>query len=35
LLDLLAERDAAANRLRRIAVRNGERVTFVVTEQID
>jgi two-component system LytT family response regulator len=35
LLDLLAERDAAASRLRRIAVRNGERVTFVVTEEID
>lgn len=35
LRDLLAERDAAVNKLRRIAVRNGERITFVMTEQID
>jgi two-component system LytT family response regulator len=35
LLDLLAEREANASRLRRIAVRSGERVTFVATEQVD
>jgi two-component system, LytTR family, response regulator len=35
LLELLAERESAANWLRRIAVRNGERVTFVATEDVD
>ncbi|HEX8311884.1 MAG TPA: LytTR family DNA-binding domain-containing protein [Chthoniobacteraceae bacterium] len=35
LLDLLAEREAAATRIRRIAVKSGERLIFVPTEQID
>jgi two-component system LytT family response regulator len=35
LLDLLAEREAAATRVRRIAVKNGERLIFVQAEQID
>jgi two-component system LytT family response regulator len=35
LLDLLAEREEAVGRLRRIAVRNGERVTFVRTDDVD
>lgn len=35
LLDLLAEREAAASRLRRIAVRSGERTTFVAVDEID
>ncbi len=33
--ELLAEREAAAGRVRRFAVRNGERTTFVGVEQID
>ena len=35
LLDLLADREAAAPRLRRIAVRTGERVIFVPTDALD
>ncbi len=35
LLDLLAEREASANRLRRIPVRTGERLVFVNTEDVD
>ena len=35
LLDLLAEREAGASRVRRLAVRSGERVVFVPAEQVD
>ncbi len=35
LLDLLADREAAVGRVRRFAVRNGERLAFVSTEDID
>jgi two-component system, LytTR family, response regulator len=35
LIDLLAAREAAAGRVRRLVVRNGERVAFVSTEEID
>lgn len=33
--ELLAEREATAGRVRRFAVRHGERLTFVATEEID
>lgn len=35
LLELLAEREAATNRPRRLAVRSGERTSFVVTNDVD
>ncbi len=35
LLELLAERESAAGRVRRLTVRNGERVTFVTVEDLD
>ena len=35
LLDFLAERETAAGRVRRIAVRSGERIVFVPAEEID
>jgi two-component system, LytTR family, response regulator len=35
LLDLLAEREAATPKLRRVAIRTGERTTFVELEAID
>ncbi len=35
LLDLLAEREATANRPRRLAVRSGERTSFVATDDVD
>lgn len=35
LLELLAEREAATNRPRRLAVRSGERTSFVVTDDVD
>jgi two-component system LytT family response regulator len=35
LLDLLAERETGAGRIRRLAVRSGERVIFVAVEDLD
>jgi two-component system, LytTR family, response regulator len=35
LLDLLAEREASVGRVRRLAVRNGERISFIRAEDVD
>ena len=35
LIDLLAEREATAGRVRRLLVRNGERISFVRAEDVD
>jgi two-component system LytT family response regulator len=35
LLELLAEREAATNRPKRLAVRSGERTSFVLTDDVD
>lgn len=35
LLDLLAERESASSRPRRLAVRSGERTAFVITDDVD